>query len=54
MLRLVTLGMTSAEVGEELGLAPSTFRASLARIYRRPGLSSLYEAREFARSYGLG
>lgn len=54
VLRLVTLGMTSAEVGEELGLTPRTVRSSLTSIYRRLGLSSLYEAREFARSYGLG
>lgn len=54
VLRLAALGMTSAEVGEELGLAPSTVRSSLSSIYRRLGLSSLYEAREFARSHGLG
>ena len=54
VLRLVTAGLTSAEVGRRLFLSPRTVDWHLSSIYSKLGVRSRTEAARFAIRHGLG
>jgi non-specific serine/threonine protein kinase len=54
VLRLVAVGMTSAEVGRQLFLSPRTVDWHLSSIYSKLGVRSRTEAARFAVRHGLG
>lgn len=53
MLRLVTAGLTNAEVADRLVLSPRTVDAHLRRIYPKLGVTAGAAAIRFAVDHGL-
>ncbi|MGH6900982.1 MAG: tetratricopeptide repeat protein, partial [Geminicoccaceae bacterium] len=53
VLRLVTAGLTNAEIAEQLFLSPRTVQAHLSRIYRKLGVRTRAEATHFTLGHGL-
>jgi predicted ATPase/DNA-binding CsgD family transcriptional regulator len=53
VLRLVTTGLTNAQVAEKLFLSPRTVDWHVSSIYRKLGLHSRAEATRFASEHGL-
>src|SRR5262245_39455611 len=53
VLRLVTRGLTSAQVAEQLVISPVTVSTHLRNIYRKIGVSTRSSATRWAVEHGL-
>lgn len=53
VLRLITLGHTSVEIAEKLGLSPRTIETHRARIHRKLGLATRAELVQYALRHEL-
>jgi two-component system response regulator NreC len=53
VLRLIALGYTTVEIGEELHLSPRTVETHRARIHRKLGFRTRAELVRYALSRGL-
>jgi DNA-binding CsgD family transcriptional regulator len=53
VLRLLVLGMTTAQIGERLVVAPKTVANHIAHIYMKTGVNSRAGASLFAMRHGL-
>jgi DNA-binding NarL/FixJ family response regulator len=54
VLRLVSQGLTDAEVAEQLFLSPRTVSQHLRNVYNKQGVNSRTAATRFAVEHGLG
>jgi DNA-binding NarL/FixJ family response regulator len=53
VLKLVTRGLTNAQIGQELFISPNTVNRHLSSIYRKTGASSRVAAARFATQHRL-
>jgi DNA-binding NarL/FixJ family response regulator len=53
ILKLVALGRTNEQIGQETGLPETMVRTYLSEIYRKLGLSGREAAAQYARDHGL-
>jgi DNA-binding CsgD family transcriptional regulator len=53
VLRVLTAGLSYAEIGERLSISPRTVDAHLRAIYAKLDVRSRHEATGYARRHGL-
>ncbi len=53
VLRLLSQGLTDAQIAERLAITRRTVNWYLTRIYRKCGVSSRRAATQYAREYGM-